>query len=314
MLLRYAGLALALAGFATGIGTVSAQESRYSSDWRAPSPTASASVLSDDTTQRLVDELNVLVESGSAANAADPRFLQDLRDLAQRYGWPWRTQLISENFSDGDITQNPEWTVVSGAFSVTSGEGLRMGTTPSVTPQATAAANPSAEQLAVSILGRLLTGGSESSQETRETTQSIPPQPDTPALILLPVPIPNAFAVRLEMSSASGTGPFELGVAQGESRLGYRLAYTSGGPMELLRYGSRGVAVIDASADNIVLEDGKRHLLQMTRSDAGEFVISLDDTEIIRVVDRAFRDPFRDFVLTSQGADHNIHSLAIFGP
>lgn len=319
MLLRYAGLALALAGFGIGIGTVSAQEPRYSSDWRAGTSTAGTSVLavSDDTTQRLVDELSALVESGTAANAADPRFLQDLRDLAQRYGWPWRTQLISENFSDGDFTQNPEWTVVSGAFSVTSGEGLRASVAPGAAPQAPAAANPSAEQLAVSILGRLLTGGSESSQETEkttETTATTPAQPDTPALILLPIPIPNAFAVRLEVSSAGGAGPFELGVAQGENRLGYRLAYTSGGPMELLRYGSRGVSVIDASADNIVLEDGKRHLMQMTRSDAGEFVISLDDTEIIRVVDRAFRDPFQDFVLTSQGGDHNIHSLAIFGP
>ncbi|MHA1564223.1 MAG: hypothetical protein ACTSX7_02815 [Alphaproteobacteria bacterium] len=328
MLLKHTGLAMALAGFATGIGPVSAQEQRYSSDWRAGTSTASESVLavSDDTTQRLVDELNELVKSGTAANAADPRFLQDLRDLALRYGWPWRTRLITEDFSDGDFTNNPAWTVVSGAFSIVSGEGLHITTTPGAAPQPTAAADtsatadPSAEELAISIIGRLLTGGSDSSQESKKTTEttatkdSTPAQPSTPALILLPTPIPNAFAVRLEMSSSGGPGPFELGVAQGNNRLGYRLAYTSGSPMELLRYGSRGVSVIDASAENVVLEDGKRHLLQMTRSDAGEFVISLDGTEMIRITDRSFRDPFQDFVLTSQDGDHKVHSLALFGP
>ena len=53
--------------------------------------------------------------------------------------------------------------------------------------------------------------------------------------------------------------------------------------------------------------------MQMTRSDAGEFVVSIDGADIIRVVDRAFRDPFEDFIVTNQDGDYTVHSLAIFG-
>lgn len=311
MLLKCTSLTIAfLAVFAAGIGAAPAQDSRYSSDWRAGSSDAGATVLavSDDTTQQLVDELNALVESGASANAADPRFLQDLRELALRYAWPWRKRLVSEDFSDGDFTQNPEWTVISGSFEIAIGEGLHAGT---VAPTATVAkAEPSAEELAVSIIGKLLTGASETRPESKESD----PKPAAgPAEIALHTPITNDFAIRLEMSSAGGPGAFELGVAQGEGRLGYRIAYTPGSPMELLRYGSRGVSVIDAGADNVSLEDAERHLVQMTRSDAGEFVVSIDGAEIIRVVDRAFRDPFEAFIVTDQGGGYTVHSLAIFG-
>lgn len=106
---------LILAGLMIGAvtSTAAAQGSRYSSDWRTPTEAAaSAQVPADATTQQLIDELQALIDAAADGNAADPRFLQDLRELALRYTWPWRTLITSDDFGDGNHTENPAWRVI----------------------------------------------------------------------------------------------------------------------------------------------------------------------------------------------------------
>ena len=111
----------AIVGGTTGMAV--AQESRYSSDWRVPTETAaSAQVPGDPTTQQLVDELQALIDTAAAANAADPRLLQDLRRLALRYTWPWRTLIAADDFGDGNYNENPVWRVIQGTFTAEAGE------------------------------------------------------------------------------------------------------------------------------------------------------------------------------------------------
>lgn len=163
----------------------------------------------------------------------------------------------------------------------------------------------------MSILGAILSGSQ------RQQSEDAPPS--TPAAVSigqinLNTTIPNAFALRAELASAAGSaGRFEIGVAQGERDLGYRLSYAPGAAMELLRFGSRGTGVIDTSADPVTLEDDAVHLLQVTRSASGELVVSLDETEVMRTTDRAFGDPFDRLVLINEGGDYTVRSVALFG-
>ncbi len=72
-----------------------------------------------DQVQELVDALRRLVDEAEQARAADPRFLSDLRALANRHDRHWQTRLLSEDFRDGDFTRNPAWVRHSGKFEVT---------------------------------------------------------------------------------------------------------------------------------------------------------------------------------------------------
>ena len=188
-------IGLPMIGGATGMAV--AQESRYSSEWRAPtSAAASAQAPVDATTQQFVDELQALVDSAADANAADPRFLQDLRELALRYTWPWRTLIASDDFGDGNHSENPAWRVSQGTFTVEVDVGLRTAVAAAVAESARSSGGSatSPEQLAVSILGALLSGNKASQSESRQ-----PETVETAAAagqINLDTTIPNAFALR----------------------------------------------------------------------------------------------------------------------
>ena len=69
-----------------------------------------------DQVQTLAEELLRQVDEAARARAADPRFLDDLRALADKYVNPWPHLLVQEDFANRDFTANPAWTVASGQF------------------------------------------------------------------------------------------------------------------------------------------------------------------------------------------------------
>ena len=103
--------------------TASAQ-SKYNT-WNDPNAPQRATSQSSGNLQKIIDELNKMVGEAERDRAAAPAFLRDLRDLARRYDVPWRVDLVSETFSDGDFTANPTWQVTSGRWWVEKGFGLR---------------------------------------------------------------------------------------------------------------------------------------------------------------------------------------------
>ncbi len=260
----------------------------------------------------MVDELNGLIDDAAAAQAADPVFLLDLRDLATRYAWPWRTLVVADDFTDGDFSANPVWTVASGQFAVEVGSILRSraGTATTDTTASSESSSISTEELAVRVLGQLFAGGASTDDAAPEPA---PARPGEGGRIDLAAAVPNAFAIQMELISAGGTGPLEVGVSQGADGLGYRVAYTPGADLQVLRYGSRGVAVVDVSTESVTLEDGETHLVQFTRDTAGVLAVAIDGTELVRVTDQGFRDSFDGIVLVNQGGDYSVASIKAFG-
>ncbi|MEE9139789.1 MAG: peptidoglycan-binding protein [Alphaproteobacteria bacterium] len=259
-----------------------------------------------DRTQELVDELLRLVETGERRHAAQPWLLRDLRALGERYHWPWRAELLRDDFRDGDFTANPTWTVAAGRFGVDFNVGLRTVVTP---PPATAARREP-EDLGARILGTILERVIQ--PEGREART---PAPDY-AEIHVARAIPNAFALHAELTSRAGAGRLEIGPYQGESRtVGYRLVYTPGAEpgLALVRLSSYGSGVIEAHQRRVELEDRRAHTILWTRDETGTMVVVLDGEEVIRATDRGVMGAFDGLTVLNRGGDYGLREIVLYG-
>ena len=288
---------------------------RYSS-WTDPD----ASKQAEASVQNLIDELNKLVTDAEKARAADPQFLRDLRDLARRYDNPWQVKLFGDDFADGDFTRSPTWTVASGRWWVEKGYGLRSEGRAEQAPASGQEPdrNYSGEDAAKQLLGALL----NKALQPKNREQAAPAAPAAPvsavgpASISLAQALPNAFKLRLELSSWRAEGAFEFGPYQGKDRgAGYRLVYRPGSAprLELVRFSSRGAGVVDSVRLNAGLEDRKTHVIEWSRDPFGAMTVSVDDTAVLKASDRAFRDPFDGLAVTSRGGDVMLSRIEAFG-
>lgn len=298
------------------VGQAVAQQSRYSSGWRAPSVQSPAQTAapSNETVERMLGELGKMIDEAERARAADPRFLSDLRDLARRYAWSWNRRIAFDDFSDGNVSVAPAWKIVNGDFLVSADRGLHTRYVPAA-PHVEPAGQPAERDVGKALLGALIKEMVKPRQGGANGAVSAPAQAE-PSEIGLPAAIPNAFALQLTLTSArTDDGQLEFGVGQGRSAFGYRLAYGSGAKrsLQLVRVGGRGSAIIDSVRLPADLEDGALHTVLLTRDSVGELAVSLDGKELIRVTDRGFRDPFDAFVLVNRGGEYTIRSVSIYG-
>lgn len=293
-------------------GPTVAQE-RYT-PWQNPD----AAKQSAGQLQGIVNDLNKLVDDAERSRAADPRFLRDLRDLARRYDRPWQRIILSDDFSDGDFTQNPVWSVSQGKFFIERGYGLRGSGAASSSESSSGGQQPKrSEDVAVQLFGAILNqalGGGQSGNSANSGQQSA--TTDKRAVISTATRITNAFAMRLQFTSWKNEGQLEIGPYQGESRAaGYRLVYRSGGTpsLELRRTSGQGSSVLGTARATLRLEDQKPHQIEWTRDSFGKMVVRVDGKDVLQADDRGYRDPFDGFQLINAGGDYILSRITIEG-
>ena len=329
-------LSIALALPAAAVG---ADEKERYAEWRGDA----AESTEESAAQTLVRALEALIDEAEQARAADPRFLQDLRDAIAAHA-P-RAALIRDDFSDGDFTLAPRWTVASGDFSVDPRLGLR-----TVVPVAGAGADAAGESeggltgmgksaldagksvldagkdvvggvldAGKDVVGDLLgegEGEQDAAREEREENAE-PPAPE-PAEIYLSETVGAAFALEITLAarSAAEGARFEIDLFQGETRgAGYRLSYLPGGDpaLVLARFGRRGVTALGAHDGALTLDGG--HVLGLTRDAEGAMTASVDGAVLIRAESRAPAGPFDGIALVNGGGDYAIREIAVYpGP
>ena len=325
----------ALLASAMAVPAAADDGSRYS-EWQ-PEGTEAADPAA---LEALARELEALIDQAESARAADPRFLQDLRDLIATHvadAQP-RTALIRDDFSDGDYTDDPRWEVVSGDFSVDGRLGLR-------TTIALSGADTETMRLSLDTIrdkgDELLDKGEAlfdkgkdtdrrdlfsgekklddlwggDDEEEREDTGPTGPEP---AEIVLDADIPNAFALELELMSGitHSDAQFEIDLFQGRAgAAGYRLSYLPGSNPGLMlsRFNRRGAEVIGESRGDVTLEDGQSHTVALVRDGDGTMTASVDGADLIRVKSSALEDPFGGLSLVNGGGDYAIRSIAVYG-
>jgi len=267
-----------------------AADSRYS-PWQPP---AQAGGMPD-----LIRSLRALIDEAERSKAADPSFLDDLRELADTYDNPWPVRLVFDDFRDGDFTSNPPWTVSAGIWRVDS-KGRFGGLRSTVYGPDTANAGPGGGQGFGNYAGRPRQGGGND---------------DEFAAIYLPVTIPNSFAIRLEIAARDEGGRFDFGPYLGRGNTAYRLSYQAdaGRGLTLTRVTSQGERVLGGSSGPVNLGDGKSHVIDWKRDRGGNMIVTLDGRPAITAADPMIRKAFDGFLMVNGGGTYWIRSIAING-
>lgn len=251
--------------------------------------------------QEFIGRLKGLIDEAESSRAANPRFLRDLRNLAEGVDRPWRKNVLFDDFSDGDYTAAPVWTVTGGRFEIVRDWGLRSTVQAAPEPR-----NLSGEQAAFVFLGKIL----DKSLRKKETAV----ESGGDAAIHVPAAISNAFAIKVELSSWKPDGRFEFGPYLGEAGgAGYSLSYRPGRPLELLSVSGQGARVIDRGLAPLSLEDKRAHFIEWTRHADGRMAVSVDATEVLTTQDRGFAGAFDGFRLVNRGGDFIVRSVSIEG-
>lgn len=274
----------------------------------------------------LIDELNTLLERGERDRLIDPWFLRDLRAALDRYDWPWRRELFSDDFSGQGPGPEAPWQVTRGEMLLDWRHGLRSVVEPAEAEPQTSGRNGGSGQgdAAQQLLGAILQQALRPRNGEADTATQTAPAKDDVAAAQAATPITNAFAIEAELTMrplARGRADgFELGPYQGaNARAGYRLSYVvgaegAGGEFRLLSLSPRGgVTTLEVGRETVDLIDGATHRLVWTRDRDGRMVVSVDDREVLRVLDRGFRDPFDGFALVNRGGDLALRRIRIDG-
>lgn len=295
-------LAAALLLCTSVVVAAQAQTSRYSAVDRS------------DELQELVDRLRVLVDEADSARAADRRFISDLRDLVQRYDWPWKNRIIFDDFRDGDYVNSPAWQLVDGGFRIESGLGLHTLERPVEKRQEPRqkSSEDSGRELAISILGSLL-----EQNEPKDSGNTVG-QAQAPArgALQMNTGIPNGFAAELQLRAVGQQGEIEfLVLTGGQQSEGYRITYAPGGSpsFEIRRFTGRGTSVIAAHYEPLNIHDGAFHRLVWTRHPSGEIQIKVDDQVLVSTSDRTIEDSFEAFQIRYTGGDFAIREVSLWG-
>ena len=262
----------------------------------------------DGSTQALVDGLRALIAQAERERTADYRFLQQLRALAGDYDQPWRVTLLHEDFSDGNYTRSPTWTVASGRFGVEAKYGLRNRFTPPAAlnlGSGDGSGGDAALQLFGAVLGQLANQQGSSRARVAEIHTALA--------------ISDQFSVEIRfgaLAKAMEGGGIEFGPTRGSRRdTGYRLVYTQGKrpTLALLRVSPSGSSIIARAALSKGLEDGNYHRLLWCRAAHGAMDVLLDGVTVMNATDRGNTQPFDGFTLINKGGDYSFKDVVISG-
>jgi hypothetical protein len=293
-------------------------------------------------TQDMVNQLRDLIRAAEQTRAADPHFLGDLKALADEYeglaqtqapapvAVPMARRVLQDDFRDGNFDRGTVWHITRGRWWIDNNVGLRSyvsdqryGPQASTQPEPAPAPNRPRDDLAEAIISNILNemlrpenGGSAQPQPQPQPA----PQPQQagdslPAEIVAEANIPNAFTLRLELTSRERYGEFRAGVYQVSTQngWGYSLAYTPGTqtPLRLMRVSRGQHTVIDYGDDAIIFEDNTLHVIEWRRDMNGRMTVTVDNNPLINVTDRHLRDPFTLVALANQGGDYGVRNLTI---
>ena len=280
---------------------------------------SSGSVASENTElQAIVDELKQITDRARQQRAADRWLLRDLEELVAKHDWPWREELLSEDFADGDYHQNPKWQVVSGQFWIDRRLGLRSRTHPLNEQVERENEQSNEKDLGKAILGALLQEALRDQKGSGDSRSQPESRHQQPAEIQLPISIPRVFATRLDFSihnRPEESGQISISILQdNKGNYGYRLnLVTDAQPsIEIITLRRGHQQVIDTS-DLSEVDDGNSHSLEWRRDTHGTMEIYLDGTRLIKSRDNTFRDPFKWLTVTNFAGDFALNFVGLHG-
>jgi len=252
----------------------------------------------------LIADLKAKIAAAEQSQAASPDFLEDLKALAAKYealqtgqptagGMAPGTQIFADTFSDGDYTSNPTWKVSAGTW-VVDPNGNNRGLSSKIRPQKLNINN---------VLGALLNSPSGNTNQQNQF-----------ASIYTPVKIPNAFALKVTLTSKDKQGALNLGVYQGASGSTlYRMVYQPGATpgIAIQKVTSSGAVTLGSYNSMVNLEDGNAHTLQFTRDAQGNMKVTLDDQTAATAKDTSITGDMAGLLFINSGGAYYIREVKV---
>jgi hypothetical protein len=269
-------------------------ETRYT-EWQGPD-SGSGDIAG------FLKQLKSMIDEAAQAKAADPLFIQDLRDLIASYENPISAVLFYDDFKDGNYTQNPAWTVSAGQWGIDH-KGANTGLTSTIIPPGQVAGTSGRVTIG-NVLGAILLPQGQTQQGA------------TYASIYTPVAISNTFRMKVQLASVERFGRLDFGPYQGQSgNYAYRVTYypNAATGLQLQRVTPQGVATLASYNQPLFLEDGKGHLIEFQRNPGGAMIVAVDGTVLLNATDNTLKDPMNGLLFINSGGHYIFKAVSVEG-
>ena len=290
--------------FHTAVPTAHGEEANKYGSWQSP----------ENSLEKLITELDQIIDEGTKARAAHPGFLEDLNAIIDRYRAPKKIFFFTDDFADYNFTENPAWIVSQGSFSIDAQGGLysSIGVKKPPAQQGTGSESDKDRNLRI-LLGVL----NELTKEEKQQTGAGEETPTT-AMISSSAVIPNSFNLEYTFKSNSEWGSTSIGVIEGsDPQSGYHLVYQASPaenrPMQLLKYRYGKPYIIDEVQENSPsLDDGADHSVRFSRDPNGNMTVMVDNIEVMHTADLSHRDDFTGVMIINNGGSYSYDNIKFF--
>ena len=252
--------------------------------------------------ESMINELQQTIDDADKRMVAHPRFLDELREMVERYKAKLRNIYLFEDFADGDIIDDPKWSVVSGKFRITADSRLASQVFVDASFQGSASSSEETNPFAI-ILGEI--ARAQDKKKAKKQGAST----DESAVIQTLVPIGPAFEVDLTFTSDSSRGAMQI-VLLGGTPAGayYRLVYHASPspdrPIKIIRQRGSQQFTIETATQYPNLDDGAPHQLQWIRDSAGNMRVLIDGSEVLNTVELYYKEEFSGLALVNGGGTY----------
>ena len=253
--------------------------------------------------QRMVKELNQLIDAADRDRAANPDFIRDLRRVLDQYAGGSARVVFRDEFRDGNYTANPAWRVLSGSWRVDATSGLRSRVV-AQQQQQQQQGQQSTEQLLLGLADSFLRQRTGEQRPQRASAQ------DAVAAIAIDQRVGNAATIEMLVTDHTGQGQLETRLFQGGGDSGYRMVYSPGerATVSIHRSTGSGSQVVESSSLR-PLPLGQQRRITWTRDSNGNMRVSVGNDTVLQTSDRAFNDAWSGVMLVNAGGDYSIRSI-----